>query len=141
MQFTVRKRHQPPTIIIISLIDILIVLLIFMMVTTTFKQQPALKLALPESKQPPRTGSSEDNLMVTIAKQEPYLYLGQRPVTADKLLEELKTHAAQNPKVSLSIRADTDAPFGQIVKVMDAAKAAGINAVNACTTPAGQPES
>jgi len=139
MQFTVRKRHQPPTIIIISLIDILIVLLIFMMVTTTFKQQPALKLALPESKQTPRTGSSEDNLIVTIAKQEPYLYLGPRPVTADKLLEELKTHAAQNPKVSLSIRADTDAPFGQIVKVMDAAKASGIKAVNAFTKPAGQP--
>src|SRR5437879_11799790 len=91
MQFTVRKRHQPPTIIIISLIDILIVLLIFMMVTTTFKQQPALKLALPESKQTHRTGSSEDNLMVTIAKQEPYLYLGTRPVTADELRAVVKT--------------------------------------------------
>src|SRR5438309_1841823 len=139
MQFTIRKRRQPPTIIIISLIDILIVLLIFMMVSTTFKQQPALKLALPESKQTPKTGASEDNLIVTIARQEPYLYFGPRPVTADKLQEELKTRAAQNPKVSLSIRADADAPFGQIVKVMDAAKAAGIKAVSAFTKAAGQP--
>ena len=92
MQFTIRKRRQPPTIIIISLIDILIVLLIFMMVTTTFKQQPALKLVLPESKQTPKTGATEDNLIVTIAKQEPYLYLGPRPVTLDKLQEEFRTH-------------------------------------------------
>src|SRR5262249_47724727 len=51
MKFSNRKRRQAPTIIIISLIDILIVLLIFLMVTTTFKQQPALKLVLPESRQ------------------------------------------------------------------------------------------
>ena len=139
MQFTIRKRRQPPTIIIISLIDILIVLLIFMMVTTTFKQQPALKLVLPESKQTPKTGAKEDSLVVTVARQEPYLYLGPRPVTLDKLQEELKTHVAQNPKISLSIRADTDAPFGQIVKVMDAARAAGIKMVNAFTKAVGQP--
>ena len=140
MQFTIRKRRQPPTIIIISLIDILIVLLIFMMVTTTFKQQPALKLVLPESKQTPKTGATEDNLIVTIAKQEPYLYLGPRPVTLDKLQEEFRTHAAQNSKISVSIRADTDAPVGQLVKVIDAAKAAGINAaINMFTRAAGQP--
>ena len=140
MQFTIRKRRQPPTIIIISLIDILIVLLIFMMVTTTFKQQPALKLVLPESKQTPKTGATEDNLIVTIAKQEPYLYLGPRPVTLDKLQEEFKTHAAQNSKISVSIRADTDAPVGQLVKVIDAAKAAGIKAaINMFTKAAGQP--
>ena len=137
MQFTVRKRRQPPPIIIISLIDILIVLLIFLMVTTTFKQRPALKLALPESKQTPKTGSSEDDLVVTIARQEPFLYIGPRAVTLDKLQSELKSRAAQNPKVSLSIRADTDAPFGQIVKVMDAAKAADIRAVNAFTKSVG----
>jgi len=51
MRFFVRKRKQTPTVIIVALIDILIVLLIFLMVTTTFKQQPALRLALPESTQ------------------------------------------------------------------------------------------
>src|SRR6266536_386730 len=121
MRFTTRKRRQPPTIIIISLIDILIVLLIFMMVTTTFKQQPALKLALPESKQTPKPGASEDHVVITIAKEEPFLYLGQRPVTYDKLEEELKSTAAKNPQVNVAIRADTAAPVGQLVKVMDAA--------------------
>jgi biopolymer transport protein ExbD len=39
----------------------------------------------------------------------------------------------------LSIRADVEAPFGQIVKVMDAAKAANIKTVSAFTRPAGPP--
>ena len=135
-----RKRRQPPPIIIISLIDILIVLLIFLMVTTTFKQQPALKLALPESKQTPKPGSTENNLVITISKEEPYLYLGPRAVTLVKLEEELKASAAKNPQVSVSIRADTAAPVGQLVKVMDAAKVAGIKAaISMFTKAAGEP--
>src|ERR1041385_2616993 len=110
MHFTTRNRPHPPPIIIISLIDILIVLLIFMMVTTTFKQQPVLKLALPESKQAPKTGATEDNLIVTIAKQEPHLYLGPRPVTREKLEQELKAGAAANPRLRLSLRPDGEAP-------------------------------
>src|SRR6266850_4678338 len=126
MQFTVRKPRKPPTVIIVSLIDVLIVVLIFLMVATTFKQQPSIKLALSVSKHTDKPGATDDNIVVTVAKQEPYLYVGQRPVTFDKLVEELKAKAAQNPQITLAIRADTDAPFGQVVKVMDAAKAAGI---------------
>jgi biopolymer transport protein ExbD len=139
MKFSTRKRRNPPSVIIVSLIDVLIVVLIFLMVASTFKQQPALKLALPESKQTPKPGSTEDSLIITVAKQEPYFYVETRPVTLDKLTEELKAAAAKNPGVNLSIRADTDAPFGQIVKVMDASKAAGIRAVNAFTKSPGKP--
>ena len=59
MRFYVRKRRQAPAVIIVALIDILIVLLIFLMVTTTFKQQPALKIALPESSQAQKSGANE----------------------------------------------------------------------------------
>ena len=74
-----------------------------------------------------------DTLIVTIAKEEPYLHLGMRPVTLERLLSELKASTARNPHLSLSIRADAGAPFGEVVKVMDAAKEAGINMVNAFT--------
>ena len=57
MRFFIRKRRSTPTIIIVALIDVLIVLLIFLMVTTTFKQQSALKLALPESSQSEKAGA------------------------------------------------------------------------------------
>jgi biopolymer transport protein ExbD len=139
MQFSVTKRRQPPAVIIVSLIDVLIVVLIFLMVTTTFKQQPAVKLALPESRQPKEGATEANPLIVTVAKQAPHLYLGTTPVTADKLEAELRDRAHRDPNVLLSIRADTDAPFGQIVKVMDAAKAAKVRNVTAFTKQPGQP--
>ena len=133
MRFITRKHRNPPSVIIVSLIDVLIVVLIFMMVATTFRQHPALRLALPESRQSAKPGDTGDTLIITIAKEEPHLHLGLRPVTLEKLLIELKASTARNPHVSLSIRADAGAPFGEVVKVMDAAKEAGITMVNAFT--------
>ena len=138
MRFGTRRKRQPPAIIIISLIDILMVLLIFLLVTTTFKQQPAVRLALPESKQG-KPGGSDENLILTIAKQAPFFYLGTEPITLEKLQAELQGRAAEKPQVALSIRADTDAPFGSIIKVMDIAKAANIKTVSAFIKAPGQP--
>lgn len=138
MRFTPVKRRGPPSVIIVSLIDVLIVVLIFMMVSTTFKQQPALKLALPESTQTNRANGPIENLVVTIAKEEPFLYLATRPVTFDKLRGELQRAVSANPKVVVSIRADKEAPFGQIVRVMDAAKEAGITSMSAFTRTPGR---
>ncbi len=138
MRFQTRKPNKPPSVIIVSLIDVLIVVLIFMMVATTFRQHPALRLALPESRQAVKPGDTGDTVIITIAKEEPHLYLDRRPVTLEKLLTELKASTARNPHLSLSIRADTGAPFGEVVKVMDAAKEAGITVVNAFTKSPAQ---
>jgi biopolymer transport protein ExbD len=140
MRFYVRKRRQAPAIIIVALIDILIVLLIFLMVTTTFKQQPALKLALPESSQAQKTGAHEDAPLVVTIDTQGNLRFGPegRPVTADRLKDELAAAVAANPNTKLAISADRNAPFGQIIKVMDAAKEAKIKMVNAFTKEAGK---
>jgi biopolymer transport protein ExbD len=141
MRFFVRKRRQAPAIIIVALIDILIVLLIFLMVTTTFKQQPALKLALPESSQAQKTGAHETAPLVVSIDEKGILRLGaeERPLTADRLRSELLARAAKEPELKLAINADKSAPFGQIVKVMDAAKEAKIKMVNAFTKEAAKP--
>jgi biopolymer transport protein ExbD len=137
MQFATRKRRGTPAIIIVSLIDVLIVVLIFLMVTTTFKQQPALKLALPESNQQ-KTGATADAIIVTIPKSGP-LYFKTDPVTFDKLEQRLKEASAANPDMTLAIRADTEAPWGQVVKVRDAAKAANIKNVSASVRSGATP--
>ena len=140
MRFYVHKRRQAPAIIIVALIDILIVLLIFLMVTTTFKQQPALRLALPESSQAQKTGAHENAPLVISIDPQGLLRLGPdaRPLTIERLQDELVSAAAKNPELKLAISADTKAPFGQIVKVMDAAKAAKIKVINAFTKEAGK---
>ncbi len=141
MRFFIRKKRQPPAIIIVALIDVLIVVLIFLMVTTTFKKrQPALKLALPESSQASKSGASETPPVLVIIEEDGALRFGEEaaPVTADRLKEELSAAVAKDPQTKLTLSADKKAPFGQIVKVMDAAKEAGIKYTSAFTKESGK---
>jgi len=139
MQFTSRKRRQAPAVIIVSLIDVLIVVLIFLVSTTTFKKQPAVELSLPESAQAaPGDPSQGRPLVIEVTKTEPFLHFNGRPITATNLLQQLKTITATNSAPSLAIRADDKAPFGEIIKAMDAAKAAGIKSLSAYTKTPGQ---
>jgi biopolymer transport protein ExbD len=140
MRFYIRQRRRPPAIIIVALIDILIVMLIFLMVTTTFRQQqPALKLALPESSQAVKNGAHEHPPLVVSIDPEGNLRLGPegKPVTIERLKEDLVGAAEKTAGLKLAIRADKAAPFGVIVKVMDAAKEAKIKTVDAFTKEAG----
>src|SRR5882757_321365 len=108
MRFYVRKRRQAPAVIIVALIDILIVLVIFLVVTTTFKQQPALKLALPESTQAQQTGANEDAPLLVSIDPQGNVRLGPegRPVTVDRLKEELTAAISSTPNLKLAINAD-----------------------------------
>ena len=135
MRFPIRKRKQTPAVIIVALIDVLIVMLIFLLVTTSFKQQPTLRLALPESSQAAKTGANEDVPLIISVDPRGNIRLGPDAVavTSDRLKSELLERASQNPELRLAINADKAAPFGQIVLVMDAAKTAGIKMVNAFT--------
>ncbi len=137
MQFTTHKRRGPPNVIIVSLIDVLIVVLIFLMVTTTFKQQPALKLVLPKSNQPQTGATTDRQVRVTIDKKGMlYFKNSPDPLTYDKLKQRLREEAAANPNMMLEINGDTEAPWGKIVAVRDAAKEANITIVNAAVDSA-----
>ena len=140
MRFFVHQRRRPPAIIIVALIDVLIVLLIFLMVTTTFKQQPALKLALPESSQAQKSGASENAPQVVTIDEHGNLRFGpdSRAVTSDDLRADLLNEVAKNPEMRLVINADGAAPWRLIVKVMDLAKEAKIKTINAYTKEPGK---
>ena len=140
MRFFVRKRRPTPTVIIVALIDILIVLLIFLMVTTTFKQQPALRLALPESTQAQKSGANETAPLMVSVDPKGNLRLGTKAARdgGPPARANCSSRVGKKPDLKLAISADKSAPFGQIVKVMDAAKAAKIKMVNAFTKEAAK---
>ncbi len=141
MQFRAHRRRQAPTVIIVALIDVLIVLLIFLMATTTFKQQPSLRLALPESSQAHKTGANEQAPLIIAIDDKGNLRMGadSRPVTPEQLKSELLSEMEKKPELKVAIAADKSAPFGEILKVMDAAKAANIKIVNAFAKEAPKP--
>jgi biopolymer transport protein ExbD len=105
------------------------------MVTTTVKQQPSLKLALPESSQAQKSGANEKPPLVVSVDPSGNLRFGpeSKPVTVERLKSELLDAAAKAPDLKLAISADKSAPFGQIVKIMDAAREAKVKMVNAFT--------
>ncbi len=141
MRFQIRKHRSPPAVIIVALIDVLVVLLIFLMVTTTFKQQPALKVALPESSSVEKEGVGEPPPLRVNIDTNGNFRLGDKnlPMTPDQLRTELLAQAAKNPALKLAIRADKKAPWESIVKVMDIARDGHIKTLSAAIKTAAKP--
>jgi len=138
MNFVKSKKHKVPSVIIVSLIDVLLVVLIFLMVSTTFKkEQPALKLTLPESKvAQPGTADQKEPFVVSVSTNFPYFYIGEKPVSFDQLQRELNTAVEKNPQLALKIRADKASPTGEFLKVIDAGKIAKVASIDAITEKA-----
>jgi biopolymer transport protein ExbD len=132
MQFYTRKKRIP-TVIIVSLIDILAILLIFVIVTTTFKrEQPEVVIRLPESSTAAGGEVRSDPAVLSIGKDSK-IFLDAAPIKMENLRAALAAMRAQNPDRALAMSADTDAPFGTVVKVLDVLKEAGLRDVPAMT--------
>ena len=140
MRFIERKHRSPPPIIIVSLIDILIVLLIFLMVTTTFKQQPTVKITLPQTRQG-REGKSDTSatIVISMPTNSP-IYLGLQPVTLEKLQAELAVRAGKDPNATVAIRVDKATAIQDFMNVSLAVQSAGFKkAISIWTQPGLKP--
>ncbi|HEV2694082.1 MAG TPA: biopolymer transporter ExbD [Verrucomicrobiae bacterium] len=144
MRFLIHKRRTAPAVIIVALIDVLIVLVIFLLVTTTFKQQPALKLALPTSTSALKSGANENPPQVVYIDDKNLLRFGPNAevVTPDQLRSRLIVEAekirASGQEPMLAVRADKNAHWERVVQVMDIGKAANIRVLSAYTKEAGK---
>jgi biopolymer transport protein ExbD len=134
MNFTRGKKRRPPSVIIVSLIDVLLVVLIFLMVTTTFKSlEPALQLALPKSSEATMGSSQKESFLIQVSTNFPYLFRDNQPINADELKDLLEAAVGEDPNLKVSIKADKAAPFGEVIKVIDAAKSANAGSIEAVT--------
>ena len=134
MRFTTQKRKRVPSVIIVSLIDVLLVVLIFLMVTTTAKKvEPALRLNLPQSKEAQPGATEAKPFIIQVTTNYPYFFIGDRPVTLDGLQATLVAAVKKDPQLKVAVKADKQAPFGEIVKVIDASKLAQVGSLNFIT--------
>jgi biopolymer transport protein ExbD len=134
MQF-VRKVRRRPIINLIPLIDILVVLLIFYIATTVFKKsEPRINIVVPPST---RAGVSKDATpSIIYITNDSKMYLDDAEIQPAQLADMLKSKIAADPSYKVAMKADTKAPFGMIVQVMDAAHTAGISNLPTFTSPA-----
>ena len=124
MNFYQRTRRMP-AVIIVSLIDIFAILLIFVIVTSTFRRpQAAVILKLPESTTAAPHPQAANQIELSISP-EGTVKLDGEPVEMGELSGKIK--AEVDAGRSLALKADTQAPFGVIVRVLDALKDAGVS--------------
>ncbi len=124
MRFYTKSRTKP-TISIVSLVDILCILLIFFVVTTVFKSdEPVIKIDLPESSQ--AKAQTDNGPIVIYVTDDEKIFLSNVPIAIDQLGDALTKLRKELPSSSFALKSSKRAPFGLIIRVMDAVKAAGI---------------
>ncbi|MBN2071682.1 MAG: biopolymer transporter ExbD [Candidatus Krumholzibacteriota bacterium] len=117
------KSKKRVIISITSLIDVMFLLLIFFMVTSTFLEQPGMKLDLPSARSAETTVTRR---LVLLINAENEIVLGERAVPADSLDFFMKEAAEGSEDGTLVLKADKTVLHGTVIRVMDAAKQAGI---------------
>lgn len=119
-----RRRSNFTEINITPLTDIFLVLLIIMMVIAPMLDTQGLKLAVPTVGQSSAVQQEPKVLMLSIGKDGAF-QLNQQPVSAAGLQGAITRLKGQYPE-GLVIQPHPDAPYGQTVVAMDAARSAGV---------------
>ena len=135
MKFYTRKRRMP-AVIIVSLIDILAILLIFVIVTTTFRRdQPEILIKLPDSTTASAGEHATEPESLMVSDDGVVTFKGNKFTlkNIDALKPALLDYLKNTSDAHLALQADTKAPFGTIVRVIDILKEAGVKNLPAFT--------
>ena len=125
-----RTPKDDPEINLIPMIDVLLVIIIFLMLTTTYARYAELKINLPSADAEKKLErANEIDVVVSAAGQ----YMVQRqPVQArdvNGLAEELRRAAVGLKQPVVIINGDSNASYQSAIRIMDAARRAGIGQV------------
>lgn len=121
----VHAERRRPQVNITSLIDVLFLLLTFFLLTTSFIEQSALKVDLPDTEHGDAV-QRERRFVLNVAEDGRLSYGGQemdRPSLAATLSDAAEEI---NSGGGLTLRADRVLPYGDVMKILDLIKGAGI---------------
>jgi biopolymer transport protein TolR len=127
------REHRPLSEINVTpFVDVMLVLLIIFMVTAPMMQQ-GLDVDLPETTTQPM--HLKDNSLVLTVKKDGTVLVANAVVPVAELGEKLKAILEGRESDDIFLRADKEAPYGAVVKVMAAARAGGAKALGVVTEP------
>lgn len=132
MNFRQRLAHDEPEINLIPLIDILLVILIFLAATTSFQRFQQLNINLPQASAQAITA---EPLVIAIS-QDGMVALGKDLLDGtnlQSLVANLQNATTGQAEPLLLINADAQAPHQAVIRVMEAARLAGIRQVSFAT--------
>ncbi len=126
-----RRQSSLAEINITPLVDVMLVLLIISMVAAPMLQR-GINLELPATE----TASEIDEAFVVVSvDRNARIRINERPVHPDLLLERMQSLAASRPDETVFLRADKLVPYGEVLRVMDMIRKAGIFRISLVTVP------
>jgi len=128
-----RNRREEPAPDITPMIDVVFLLLIFFMLSTTFIVQPGITISLPKSSAE-EIKKQKEEIEVSISREGDF-YLDGNKVDLEALKERFINAAEGSMESVVIINADEKASHGNVVAVMDIAKASGITKLAVATAP------
>src|SRR3954471_20140942 len=134
MDFRKGKQEEPLEINLVPLIDVMMVILIFLMITTTYSKYTELQINLPTAdaeKQLERP--NEINVLVNAQGQYVINRSAVPFTTIDALADALRRSALNQKEPIVVISADATATHQSVVRVMEAARVAGLSQITFTT--------
>ena len=126
-----RKTKIADTFSMASMTDVIFLLLIFFLVTSTIIVPNTIKVPLPTSA--PQSAPETPSVRITLTPDLRYYMSIDRsaPVelTQEALKEQLGIFAAEHPEAFVSIQADEQVPYKEVVAVINAAARASLKVV------------
>jgi biopolymer transport protein ExbD len=134
MDFRRGKQEEPLEINLVPLIDVMMVILIFLMITTTYSKYTELQINLPTSDSDKQL-ERPNEVPVLVNAQGQYV-INKVPVafrSPDQLADDLRRAAASLKDPVVVISADAAATHQAVVRVMEAARIAGLTQITFTT--------
>lgn len=108
------------------LVDILLVVLIIFMATAPLISRRAMKVDVPKAAHHEKTAT--EALQITYNAQRE-LAVGGQKLTLPDLEARLRSAVAGQPELHVTMAADKAIPYGDVIKVIDAVRGAGVKKI------------
>jgi len=138
MKLSTKNNPLMSDINVTPFVDVMLVLLIIFMVTAPMMVQ-GVDVALPETRNSNQLSSEEDQLVVTIDKDNK-IRINDYEVGLDFLQEKLEKIFENRHSRAVFLKADKRIAYGRVVEVMAAVKGAGAEKLGMVTQPADESE-
>jgi len=112
---------------ITPMLDVVFIMLIFFIVTASFVKEAGIDVNRPDAQTAEK--KEQGNILVAISSSG-QLWIDKRQVDPRALRANIERLKAENPQGAVVIQADKESKNGLLVKVMDAARLAGIENVS-----------
>ena len=105
------------------MLDVVFIMLIFFIVTASFVKEAGIDVNRPEA----ATAVKKERASILVAiSDEGEIWINKRQVDVRAVQANIERLKAENPQGSVVIQADKKATTDTLIKVMDAARAAGV---------------